>query len=80
MSTLKASEDILNTLHQMVAKDLIERIKSGEANIQEINAAIKFLKDNDVVADITYSKPVAQLATTVQETIKLPFEVDPQEE
>ena len=76
--TNKANEDMLNTLHQMVAQDLIERIQSGEASIQEINAAIKFLKDNEVIADITVSEPVKQLADTV--IAELPFDTEDEDD
>jgi hypothetical protein len=69
----KASEDLLNGLHQMVAQDLINRIQSGEASIQEVNAAIKFLKDNDVTADITFNKPLAALEGQVATVGELPF-------
>jgi hypothetical protein len=47
----KAKEAVLNELHALTAKHLIARIKSGEASAQEINAAIKFLKDNGIEAE-----------------------------
>lgn len=70
---LKANEDLLNGLHQMVAQALIKRIASGEATVQELNAAIKFLKDNDVTADIAYNRPMAALETEVASVGELPF-------
>ena len=71
---LKADEDLLNGLHQLVAQSLIEKIQSGEATIQEIGAAIKFLKDNNVTADITYSPAMRQLDSEVQKDVgQLPF-------
>jgi len=78
--TLKANEDMLNELHQMVAQDLIMKIKSGEATVQELSAAIKFLKDNDVTADIEYSTPVRQLEHEVVAVGELPFLEDEDEE
>lgn len=77
--TNKANEDQLNTLHQMIAKDLIRRIQSGEATIQDLNAAIKFLKDNDVVADIAVNANLPLLTGAVESAIKveaLPFPED----
>lgn len=71
--TLKANEDLMNTLHQLVAKSLIERVQDIECTPQELSAAIKFLKDNEVVADITQNKPLQQLAGTVTEIPELPF-------
>ena len=69
----KANEDLLNGLHQMVAADLIRRIQTGEATIQEVSAAIKFLKDNDVTADIEFSKPLQALEQDVVTVGELPF-------
>lgn len=69
----KADSDILNTLHQMVASDLIKRIQSGEATIQEVSAAIKFLKDNDITADIEFNNPIRQLEQEVTPVGELPF-------
>ena len=74
--TKKADEDLLNTLHQLVAKDLIERIQSGEASVQELSAAIRFLKDNEVVADIEVNEGIKMLEGTVMEIKKLPFDTD----
>lgn len=71
--TSKANEDLLNGLHQLVAQSLIARISSGEATPQELNAAIKFLKDNDVTADIEYSRPLAALESEVAKVGELPF-------
>lgn len=76
---LKANSDVLNMLHQMVAKDLINRIKGGEADIKDINAAIKFLKDNDVTADIEFNRPVAALEQEVTAVGELPFVEDEDE-
>jgi len=78
--TNKASEDLLNTLHQMIEKDLIDRIQSGEASIQEISAAIRFLKDNEVVADIEYNKPIKQLADAVTVVAELPFDTEDEDD
>jgi hypothetical protein len=44
----RATEDLLGQLHAAVAKDLLNKVKSGEASAQELNAAIKFLKDNGI--------------------------------
>lgn len=44
------SKDLLELLHESVAKDLLVRVQSGEATPAELSAAIKFLKDNGVEA------------------------------
>ena len=76
---LKAGEDLLNGLHQMVAQKLIRMVNDPAATVQDINAAIKFLKDNDVTADITYSKPLAALEAEVTAVGELPFLEDDDE-
>jgi len=45
----KVSE-ILNTLHEAVAIELLERIRSGEAKPADLSVAVKFLKDNGIEA------------------------------
>lgn len=63
----RASEQILAALHEAVAKDLLNRVLSGEASAQEMSAAIKFLKDNGIEAvpdeNNTLGKLVAALPT-----------------
>lgn len=70
---LKASSELLNGLHQMVAQKLIKMVQDPEATVQDINAAIKFLKDNDVTADIEFNQPLAALEGEVTEVGALPF-------
>lgn len=76
----KANEEVLNILHQLVAQSLVERISSGEATPQDINSAIKFLKDNDVTADISYSRPLNALETEVTKVEALPFVDDSEDD
>lgn len=44
----RASESALAKLHGVVAKLLTSRLQSGDASSADINAAIKFLKDNGI--------------------------------
>lgn len=46
-----ASIEFLHQLHDEVAKDLLRRIKSGEATASDISNAIKLLKDNGIEAE-----------------------------
>ena len=78
--TSKANEDTLNLLHQLIAQDLIKRISSGEATPQELAIAVKYLKDNEVTADITLNRPLQVLENTVTEVKELPFEVEEDED
>lgn len=62
----RASEEILGSLHDAVAKDLLTRVLSGEATPAELNAAIKFLQNNSIEANITGADdPLAQLAAAL---------------
>lgn len=58
----RASELLLGQLHEAVARDLLNRVASGEASAQELSAAIKFLKDNGIEAVINPDSTVGQLA------------------
>ena len=60
---------ILEELHESVAKELLAKVKSGEATASELSVATKFLKDNGAVNEvITAESPMANLLDA------LPFE------
>lgn len=60
---------ILDELHDSVAKDLLAKVKSGEATASELSVATKFLKDNGAVHEVVTSEsPMANLLES------LPFE------
>jgi len=65
----KVSET-LNALHEAVATELLERIKSGEAKPADLSVAVKFLKDNGIEAIPTDG---SLLTALLQE---LPFDED----
>ena len=44
----KASEDQFNDLHNLVTKEFLSRIKSGEATTADLKAACDWLKTNDI--------------------------------
>lgn len=58
----KASRESLNALHDAVAKSLMSNIDDPKT----LANAIKFLKDNDVTADIVDSEDVSDLQTTIK--------------
>ena len=63
--------NILDDLHNSVATDLLNRIKSGEASASELSVAVKFLKDNNATLDvITAESPMANLLDA------LPFDTE----
>ena len=62
---MTATTDILATLHNAVAEDLLSKVLGGEATAQELNAAIKFLKDNGIEALPVENSPLAELASSL---------------
>lgn len=61
---------ILDLLHDATARDLLQRVQSGEATASELSVAVKFLKDNNATLDvITAESPLGNLLE------KLPFEI-----
>ena len=62
---MTATTDILATLHNAVAEDLLGKVLGGEATAQELNAAIKFLKDNGIEALPVDNSPLADLASSL---------------
>ena len=39
---------IMKTLHYELAKDLLDKVRSGEAKAGDLNVARQFLKDNGI--------------------------------
>ncbi|QEG09656.1 terminase small subunit [Xanthomonas phage Pagan] len=57
-----ASEGALGALHELVATVLKERLANGElCTAADINAAIKFLKDNNITATREANKALGEL-------------------
>lgn len=61
----RASDDVLGSLHKMVAEELTRRIASGEASPADINAAIKFLQNNGIEAVATDDNPIGRLVASL---------------
>lgn len=60
---------LMDMLHEVVTKELLARVQSGEATASELSVAVKFLKDNGASLDvITAESPMANLLEN------LPFE------
>ena len=52
----------MDALHEVVTKELLARVRSGEATASELSVAVKFLKDNGASLDvITAESPMANL-------------------
>jgi len=63
----KATEDQFNELHNLVTKEFLSRIKSGEATTQDLKAACDWLKTNDISGVAMDSNPLSKLAAVMPE-------------
>ena len=61
----KATEDQFNELHNLVTKEFLARIKSGEATTQDLKAACDWLKANDISGVQLDGTPLDKLAKLV---------------
>ena len=58
----KATEEQFNELHQLVTKEFLKRVKSGEATTQDLKAACDWLKSNDISGVAYDGNPLEKLA------------------
>ena len=63
----KATEDQFNELHNLVTKEFLARIKSGEATTQDLKAACDWLKTNDISGVALEGSPLDKLANIMPE-------------
>ena len=61
----KATEDMFNDLHNLVTKEFLARIKSGEATTQDLKAACDWLKTNDISGVAFEGNPLDKLANVI---------------
>ena len=59
----KATEDQFNELHNLITKEFLARIKSGEASTADLKAACDWLKTNDISGVAFEGSPLDKLAT-----------------
>ena len=59
----KATEDNFNELHNLVTKEFLARIKSGEASTADLKAACDWLKTNDISGVQYDGNPLDKLAS-----------------
>jgi hypothetical protein len=62
---MKASRDKLEELHNVIAEELLLRIRSGEAKPADMANAIKFLKDNNIEGLVTDDSPMYHLLKNI---------------
>lgn len=68
---MAAPKEILEALHEAVGRELLERIRSGQATASEFGQAIKFLKDNGIEAIPTANNALGELEGALKD--RLPF-------
>ena len=61
----KATEDQFNELHNLVTREFLQRIKSGEATTQDLKAACDWLAKNDISGVAYEGNPLDKLATVM---------------
>ena len=59
----KATEQQFNELHNLVTKEFLSRIKSGEASTADLKAACDWLKTNDISGVAYEGNPLDKIAT-----------------
>lgn len=59
---LNDREQVLSDLFTAAAKDLLARVKSGEATAADYKNIIQFLRDNGITAEVRKGTPLAGLA------------------
>jgi len=65
---MKADIEVLNGLHDKMAAYFTELLTGGDRLAPgELSAILKFLKDNEITADIVESKPMANLIQNFME-------------
>ena len=58
----KATEEQFNELHNLVTKEFLKRVKSGEATTQDLKAACEWLKVNDIRGVAYEGNPLDKLS------------------
>ena len=61
----KATEENFNELHNLVTKEFLKRVKSGEASAHELKAACDWLKTNDISGVAFEGSPLQKLAAVM---------------
>ena len=61
--TKKATEEQFNELHNLVTKEFLKRVKSGEAPAHELKAACDWLVKNDISGVALEGNPLHKLAS-----------------
>ena len=64
---------IMKTLHYELAKELLDKIKSGDAKAGDLNVARQFWKDNGVECIPVADNPMAELMNNLPDLDAVPL-------
>ena len=67
------SLEVLNTLHLCLAKELLDKIKSGDAKAGDLNVARQFLKDNGIECIPVENNPMTELMNNLPDLETIPL-------
>ena len=67
------SLEVLNTLHLCLAKELLGKIKSGEAKAGDLNVARQFLKDYGIECLHVEKHPMQELMNNLPDLDAVPL-------
>jgi hypothetical protein len=63
----KATEENFNELHNLITKEFLTRVKSGEATTADLKAACDWLKTNDISGVAYDGNPLDKLSRLMPE-------------
>ena len=64
---------IMKTLHYELAKDLLDKVRSGEAKAGDLNVARQFLKDNGIECIPVENNPMEELMNSLPDLVAIPL-------
>lgn len=62
-------DEILEQLHEGLARDLLKRVKSGEATASDLNVVRQFLKDNGIDNVPKKGSPFGELVNSIPDDL-----------
>ena len=64
---------LLKTIHYELAKELLDKIKSGDAKAGDLNVARQFLKDNGVECIPVENNPMEEIMNNLPDLDAVPL-------
>mgnify|MGYP001351754027 FL=1 len=64
---------LLKTLHFELCKDLLDKVRSGEAKAGDLNVARQFLKDNGIECIPVENNPMTELMNNLPDLETIPI-------